>query len=461
MGRKRLPSVLICSVLAVVACRSVNHAPDPPVALTGPALGYIDSTYSFTTSASDPDADSVFIRFDWGNGDTSDWSLLAASGETVACAYSWPDSTTFQVSAQAMDIGGLRSVWSASHQVHVEDARLGTARWSYPTRGAVTLSPAIAPDGTVYFCSRDTIFALEPDGRLRWCRDYGFSFASSPSVGPDSTIYTGNWRRLIALAPSGHYKWHYDTNGDVRSSPAIGADGTVYFGSDDSCVYALAPDGTLRWKYRTWGAVGSSPALGPDRVLYIGSGFYLYALSPDGTLAWYYPTSGPVSSSPAIGADGTVYFGSDDGRLYALTAEGFLKWWYQTGGPVRSSAAVGSDGTVYISAGDGYVYALRPDGTEKWRVDVNGGEPSVTIARDGTVYIVEHGILALNPNGTLRWLCYVSALCSSPVVGPDGTVYIGTERGYLCAIHGSAPLADSPWPKFQHDNQNTGRAGGS
>jgi len=48
----------------------------------------------------------------------------------------------------------------------------------------------------------------------------------------------------------------------------------------------------------------------------------------------------------------------------------------------------------------------------------------------------------------------------SPAIGSDGTVYIGSNDGCLYAMEGSGTLASSPWPKFCHDNQNTGRVGG-
>jgi len=46
---------------------------------------------------------------------------------------------------------------------------------------------------------------------------------------------------------------------------------------------------------------------------------------------------------------------------------------------------------------------------------------------------------------------------SSPAVGSDGTVYVGSYDHKLYAINSSSEgLADSPWPKFRHDNHNTG-----
>ena len=51
---------------------------------------------------------------------------------------------------------------------------------------------------------------------------------------------------------------------------------------------------------------------------------------------------------------------------------------------------------------------------------------------------------------------YVS---SCPAIGADGTVYVGSDDGKVYALCSSSVggLARSPWPKFRHDAQNTGR----
>jgi len=65
-----------------------NLPPNTPSIPFGPSIGYIDSTYQFSSSAIDPDVDSIAIRFDWGDGDTSDWSNFVPSGESVTMSHS-------------------------------------------------------------------------------------------------------------------------------------------------------------------------------------------------------------------------------------------------------------------------------------------------------------------------------------------------------------------------------------
>ena len=44
-------------------------------------------------------------------------------------------------------------------------------------------------------------------------------------------------------------------------------------------------------------------------------------------------------------------------------------------------------------------------------------------------------------------------------IGSDD-VYFGSDDGYIYAVSGAGTLADTPWPKFRHDNRNTGSVGG-
>ena len=115
----------------------------------------------------------------------------------------------------------------------------------------------------------------------------------SPAIGPDGTIYFGNDGvldpsegtydgKLYAIAANGAERWEFVTGGKVRSCPAVSADGVIYFGSDDVNFYALNPDGTERWQFATQAAVESSPAIRFDGVVYFG-GYdgNLYAIQGD------------------------------------------------------------------------------------------------------------------------------------------------------------------------------------
>jgi outer membrane protein assembly factor BamB len=63
---------------------------------------------------------------------------------------------------------------------------------------------------------------------------------SSPAIASDGTIYVGSEDgSLYALNPDGTLKWGYDASSAVNSSPTIGSDGTVYVGSESGNLYAI------------------------------------------------------------------------------------------------------------------------------------------------------------------------------------------------------------------------------
>ncbi|OGW46250.1 MAG: hypothetical protein A2Y66_08990 [Nitrospirae bacterium RBG_13_41_22] len=343
----------------------------------------------------------------------------------------------------------------------------GTLKWVYPTVSLLVSSPAIGSDGTIYVggpdldktiislssCIGDDVpssitvqlshlYAVKPDGTLRWSKVLSGSMDSSPAIATDGIIYVGTDGDEL-------YDKIYPCEG---FSPAVTktyippSDANPYYPVNGH-LYAIYPaDGKVKWDFKTLGDVDSSPAIGSDGRIYVGSDAYdrafdsdgkvisiskpqtigyLYAINPSGTLRWLYDKSsglyGDVDSSPAIGSDGTIYIGSDKNDVFAINPDGTLKWVFPTRGDVNSSPAIASDGTIYVGSEDGRLYALNTDGTLKWSYDTSDG------------------------------------VNSSPAVGPDGTIYVGSDDGYLYVIKGEGTLAVSPWPKFHHDLRNTGR----
>jgi outer membrane protein assembly factor BamB len=174
----------------------------------------------------------------------------------------------------------------------------GTVRWHSVDEFASGGAPTIAGDGTIYMHSyRPTIRAFDPDGSLRWtyevascCRQ---DVPTTPAVGSDGTIYFGETvlegtdlvGRELALNPDGSLRWEFSTTGLSPSSAAIGADGTIYFGSGNGgsvppSVYALNPDGSLKWKFDDQGFIRTPPAIGKGERLYAGSAFGFFAIGP-------------------------------------------------------------------------------------------------------------------------------------------------------------------------------------
>jgi len=385
---------------------------------------------------------------------------------------------------QAMSImsnGPMDSPWPMKcHDVHhTSQSPYSTAdnpyieKWRFYFNDWFEDTPVIDSDSTIYAGLRWELYAIYPNGTLKWkYQADGLILGSTPAIAVDGTIYVGSWDDYLhAINPDGTRKWAFYVYSTVYSSPAIAMDGTIYIGimgpGTKGRVIAINPNGTEKWHYDTEDWIVSDPAISDDGTVYIGSGdSYLYALYPNGTLRWRFKTGDWVNSHPSIADDGTIYFSSFDGYLYALYPNGIIKWKFSNPGSAVNSVSIAEDGTLYL--GGDRLWAIYSNGTMKWNFgfseDKYVSHSSPAISADGTIYVgvkrASHDdgyIYAVNSDGTEKWHKYIARLWvqSSPSIAEDGTVYIGSsyemKRGYIHAFgnvesnsHPNAPSISGP-----------------
>ena len=457
-------------IILISNCKKVNNPPNGPTAPSGPATGFVDSLYDFSSSASDSDGNDIAIRFDWGDGDTSDWGAWIKSGNSISMSHSWSSPDIYYIRAQAKDLKGEASDWSQGCSLVItEVGAVGTLRWRYEITYGVSSSPAVGSDGTIYVNGESDFYAINSDGSLKWRLSNVISLAEcSPTIDSDTIIYFVTLEEcgfgyLFAYDNEGVFKWRSEMIDGRPASPALGSDGTIYVGTANDTLHAFNPNGTLKWQSRIEGGTQTTPAIGSDGTIYIGTDDgYFYAINPDGSLKWRCQVGKKIGSSPAIGSDGTIYFGCADSCLYVLNPDSTIKWRYRTNGWIISSPAIDIDGTIYFGSSDKHVYAINSDGTIKWRFQTNGWvTSSPAISSDGIIYIGsdDKNIYAINSDGSLKWRYATGRWVeSSPAIGMDGTIYIVPD-GYLYAIYGSGTLANSSWPMYHHDLKHTSRVG--
>ncbi len=118
---RSLAAAIVAVICLAAAGCSTNVSPATPPPPAGPVISKVGVNCPFKVTASDTDYERVSVRIDWDNGDTSDWSDLFRSGDTITLTYAWPAAGDFRISAQARDEKGAVSGWSNWHAIAIAD----------------------------------------------------------------------------------------------------------------------------------------------------------------------------------------------------------------------------------------------------------------------------------------------------------------------------------------------------
>ena len=102
-----------------------NHPPEQPLKPSGPT--YVESgvEYIYSSSTVDVDNDQIRFKFDWGDGNISEWSDFVDSGSTVSMSHSWDEIYFYEVRVIAQDIYGSNSSWSQALNISVSQSDFG------------------------------------------------------------------------------------------------------------------------------------------------------------------------------------------------------------------------------------------------------------------------------------------------------------------------------------------------
>ena|GEM_PF-1946815 len=350
-----------------------------------------------------------------------------------------------------------------------------------------TRPPALGLDGSIYVIDNYDIYCLNQDGTLKWFESLYNAWCQAPVVGLEGNIYVkANYCDLFyAFDSTGQLLWEHDMSDyyyGAINTPAIGCDGSIYVWgfsrsalSPNNKFYAFTPQGEIKWTSDGYGNPASC-VLGSDHNFYCSSWGALYSYDNQGENIWKFGDMKLCLSDwhteASVDEDGTVYYsyswfddldGWGEAHLYALNSDGSLKWskeYYN--GSIRYPPVISTDGSLYLRI-DGTLYSLNQNGDVRWSWSspvISCGMPA--IGADGNLYFGGNDgcVYAINPSGGVEWKVQINdESFSSPALGNNGVLYIGGDDGYFYAIYtGSGGLDNSPWPKYRHDNQNTGNA---
>jgi Concanavalin A-like lectin/glucanases superfamily/PQQ-like domain len=261
--------------------------------------------------------------------------------------------------------------------------------------------PIIGPDGAIYFGARDgKLYALNPDGTMRWDFATGGNIASGLSITADGLVYAGSVDgKLYAVGTDGAKRWEFALGGPIGySSPTVAQDGTIYIAAEDSTLYAIQGSAGLAstpWPaarhdlMNTGRASGQMPSIpreltdagisnGEFRFVLYGTPGANYVIQVSFDLVNWTPISTntiPISGSAAIN--------DPDGlglhvRFYrAITPPADLVAYYPFDGNAVDASSNGFDGSVYGAVPDAdrngnANSSLKFSGTDEW-VKLNVG----------------------------------------------------------------------------------------
>lgn len=217
----------------------------------------------------------------------------------------------------------------------------GNLKWTYTANSQIDNPPAIGSDGTVYFTGRDLyLYAVRADSSLKWkfkVTEQGTDQLSAPALGQDDTVYFGGNRNqgyltdaddtkegvskeyLYAISPDGNLKWRFQASGKTVNTPAVAKDGSIVFSTTtlnytvdrsftlgDCFVQAVNPDGTSKWNHDSPDNAIDGPAIiGLDGYVYVSSteGAMTCISSERGTVVW----RAKVGGKACIGPKGIIY----------------------------------------------------------------------------------------------------------------------------------------------------------
>ncbi len=279
----------------------------------------------------------------------------------------------------------------------------GRILWRFEMDSVISgMEVNVGPDGTIYCSDSPNLYAINPDGTLKWKRP-GLGGGTTIDFLADGTIIGGHTTTVYALNPDGTDRWTFTFNGrptseSIEVGPNVGPDGNIYCvtSHDGQGVglgaFSLTPLGEFRWSDEgqpqlnqlnasTGGRIHftSERLIFPFRYTHDSSvNVFGYDFNGDQTLfvdatCVGSPRTDPLNRLIIAGVCGVEALGQDGNPSY----------WAIQFGAVNLSPAIGADATLYSAGWMNVVNAINPDGTIKWTsTDADIAEIMLAVRQD-------------------------------------------------------------------------------
>ena len=270
--------------------------------------------------------------------------------------------------------------------------------------------------------SGTTVFAQAEAGDVLWKFDLANVSGAFVTVDENGTIYTADKDRLWAINPDGTVKWGFDDAGGAGGLPVAGGGQPVDLLPDGRLVVAaghtiwtLDPDdGSVLWSFSWDGGfnnqIDNGPGVGPDGNIYAttavndGLGLGAFSLTGDGELRWQDEPDPPL----------IILNASHNQRVRFTESRMVFGFMFTVGSPRVYAYDFQGDQTNHID----YTCVSSPN-TDPLHVFMAGvcGVQSIDLETDSIEWSIDFGPVNM-----------------PPIVSNKGVVYSGNWHGVVGAI---------------------------
>jgi hypothetical protein len=417
--------------------------------------------------------------------------------------------------------------------VGTTDAGVTVTRWKWGFRTldgfSIRTSPAIGSSGTVYVGTSDlntgggidagTLYAINPDGTLKWSRAGGWMTASvavGEVDGGIEPVYAAMNNATLTTLRAINGTDGGDLGVGTFCDPFLGAAirgslAVTKIGASETCFAAInSPDGGVMMAMQPsfpitrcidgGTATPGGPLLEPaaiavdtnNNVFFAVSSLRIQSLAFDGGWQVRNPPNWPVDAGAnnvglAIAGSPTVIVGSattmgGDGGVFAIAASnGAQTWTFTDAGDPRTAwnpsisgdvsngiAFYGDEGQKLTSVAIGTTNSLIATNAGVSRGAPAIGRNTIYVADSTSNMVSARDRSTLNPLWTVNnfssglFESSIALDCSRDGGAPSpfrpGVLYVpDNAQNLFCFVTDSAGIDfNAPWPKYQHDPRNTG-----
>ncbi len=206
--------------------------------------------------------------------------------------------------------------WDGSVYMATDDSLIravspdGQTLWAVDPGGRPSAAMALQGNLLYFPTSQGDLAAYGVDGRLAWRTHLGGALSTTPAVAADGTVYVGAISgRVYAIGQHGVIQWSFNTGDPIITSPVIGSSGWIFVASTHN-LYALNSHGVPQAITRLPDMVTSPLALdADDNLFYVDAAGSAWSRAPNGGERWHSTGSTTLittAASPVISAGSVV-----------------------------------------------------------------------------------------------------------------------------------------------------------